>query len=94
MVDHFIYFAKYTSIGKAIKYLKSITRCGNMNARAKLWKDYLEMCTQLKYDLKNDFVLKPKDLKARSMRWYSERYEMQRKKRTRKIKKLNKCMVK
>ena len=53
---------EYTTVYKAIKYLDKFVRL-NHNAVGD-WFDYLRMCKELKYDMKNSFVLFPNDLKA------------------------------
>lgn len=60
-----VQFKEYTTIHKAVRYLSSVKRIGDMKKRAQVWKDYIRMCKQLKYDLNNDFVLFPRDLKLR-----------------------------
>lgn len=53
---------EYTTIYKAIKYLDKFVRTSH-NALGD-WFDYLGMCKELKYDMKNSFVLFPKSLKS------------------------------
>lgn len=53
---------KYTTIYKAIKYLDKFVK-SNRNALGD-WLDYLKMCKELRYDMRNSFVLFPNDLKA------------------------------
>lgn len=48
---------KYTSIGKAIKYMLTV--------KNNVYKDYLNMCKELKIDLSNTFNLFPKNLQQR-----------------------------
>ncbi len=64
-----IFFAisKYSSIHKTIKYLeKQKTILDNPISNIIItWKDYLDKCIQLKYNLSNEFILFPKKLKER-----------------------------
>lgn len=53
---------EYTTVYKAIKYLNKFVK-SNDNALGD-WLDYLNMCKELKYDMRNSFVLFPNDLKA------------------------------
>lgn len=46
---------------KAKNYVEKHTSI-NRNTTLQLWKDYLEFATKLKYDLKNDVVIYPKNL--------------------------------
>lgn len=51
----------YTTIYKAIKYIEPFMKENRHAYRD--WIDYLHMCEKLQYDMKNTFVLFPKDLK-------------------------------
>lgn len=64
-LEHITKFLKYTTMGKAIKYLKSLKKVRSIAEGARLWDDYINMCSKLRYDLNNDFILFPKDLKTR-----------------------------
>ena len=60
---------KYTSLNKAIKYIK-IPSDGYVDSRKiDIWKDYLEFCKVLKIDLKKDLNLFPRDLKLKHDRY-------------------------
>lgn len=51
----------YTTVHKAIKYIAPFMKENSHAYRD--WLDYLSMCEKLQYDMKNTFVLFPKDLK-------------------------------
>ena len=53
---------KYTTVYKAIKYLDKFVRLRSNSVGD--WFDYLRMCKELKYDMKNSFVLFPNSLKS------------------------------
>lgn len=55
---------EYTTITKAIRYLRDNRAYGTYEHLLIDWTDYIENCKTLKYDLKNEFVLFPKHLKA------------------------------
>lgn len=87
--------AKYMTISKAIKYLtkqleiQKVTR-EKITIRNLIidWKDYIEDCEKLKFNLRNDFVLFPKDLIKRH-RETSEMVKVENEKEiTKNIKKL------
>ncbi|NFR57680.1 hypothetical protein AL714_17060 [Clostridium botulinum] len=63
----FFAISKYSSIHKTIKYLeKQKTILNNPISNIIItWKDYLDKCIQLKYNLSNEFILFPKKLKER-----------------------------
>ncbi|MBO0527044.1 hypothetical protein EXQ42_06285 [Clostridium botulinum] len=63
----FFAISKYSSIHKTIKYLeKQKTILDNPISNIIItWKDYLDKCIQLKYNLSNEFILFPKKLKER-----------------------------
>ncbi|NFE18688.1 hypothetical protein FC751_06050 [Clostridium botulinum] len=65
--NDFFTIRKYSSFHKTIKYLeKQKTILNNpMSNMIITWKDYLEKCIQLEYDLSNEFILFPKNLKER-----------------------------
>lgn len=92
-LSYFTYFLKYTTVHKAIKFISIITGVGGYKQRAELWKDYLEMCKQLKYDLKNDFVLFPRDLKLRHDQCVTEINAINEKKRLKEENKKNKAIA-
>lgn len=87
--------AKYMTVSKAIKYLtkqleiQKITR-EKITIRNLIidWKDYIEDCEKLKFNLRNDFVLFPNDLIKRH-RETSEMIKVENEKEiTKNIKKL------
>lgn len=54
----------YTTLYKAIKYLQSQCKTyEHKNLSIRDWFDYLHMCEQLEYDMKNSFIIFPRDLK-------------------------------
>ncbi|MBD5631130.1 PcfJ domain-containing protein [Clostridium botulinum] len=63
----FFAISKYSSIHKTIKYLeKQKTILDNPISNIIItWKDYLDKCIQLKYNLSNEFILFPKKLNSR-----------------------------
>lgn len=78
--ETFFSLSKFSSVNKTVKYiskqaniLKAVAPHSgylykNHNYENDVlieWNDYIEKCKSLKYDLKNDFVLFPKDLKKR-----------------------------
>ncbi len=54
------------------------------------WKDYIGWCKRLKYDMKNEFILYPKNLKEAHDRLYERIKELDDKKKRRERAKLNK----
>lgn len=62
----FIRMTKHTTNHQIIKYIKSQTKV-KYSASSVLhdWIDYLRQCEELKFDIKNTFVLFPKDLQAK-----------------------------
>jgi len=56
---------KYSNINKILKYLES-QRGGSITSYYIVtdWRDYLKTCEKLKFDLKNEFILFPRNLKA------------------------------
>lgn len=62
---------KYTTIHKMIKYITSqVTKNMTINNTFTDWGDYIRNCKVLEYDLKNDFILFPRDLKEAHDRVY------------------------
>jgi DNA-directed RNA polymerase subunit RPC12/RpoP len=56
---------RYSNINKILKYLESQRNKG-ITSRYIVsdWRDYLKTCEKLKFNLKNEFILFPKNLKA------------------------------
>lgn len=65
--EDFLRLMEYSKPGKIIKYLKHNNRTlvSSRMAYTKLYEDYLGLARQIGYDLRNDFVLFPKQLKLR-----------------------------
>ena len=63
--DSCIKYLKYTSLEKLLKYIESIEIGWNYSTmyRSGDWVDYIEMAEKLKWDLKNDMVLFPRDFR-------------------------------
>ncbi|MBN2827401.1 MAG: PcfJ domain-containing protein [Tissierellales bacterium] len=64
LLYHITEILKYTSITKAINYLKK-AEDQKYKLRLDTWKDYIELCHKLKYDLKDSMTLYPRHLKKR-----------------------------
>lgn len=65
-------YTKYTTINRILKYIESQSSdVSEMRDVFSDWKDYVEDCKLLKYDLGNDFVLFPKDLAKTHRETYS-----------------------
>jgi hypothetical protein len=67
-VDTEIFSLKVSTTYKITKYFRPLIRddgWGERNAHGafSLWKDYIGFCKGLKWDIKNEFILFPKDLK-------------------------------
>lgn len=59
-----IKISKYTTVHKMIKYIKSqVTADRYIKDTFSDWVDYIKFCNILKYNLKNKFILFPKNLK-------------------------------
>lgn len=60
-----IKYLKHTTVEKLLKYLEKIksryTWCDTIMNRSGDWADYMEMAEKLKWDLKDDMILFPKD---------------------------------
>lgn len=70
-IENVIRIAKYTTVHQILKYIQSQSQIySNINDALNDWKDYLDDCEILKYDLKNSFILFPKNLKKAHDRTY------------------------
>ena len=87
-IDTFFYISKYTTSHKIIKYMDSQN---NKYYSLIDWKDYITNCELLNYDLKNEFILFPKNLKEKhdelislitknNLKRYNEKIKQQHKK--------------
>ena len=80
---------KYTTLHKIEKYTDKNNPADIKNF-FDLWGDYLRFCNELGYDMKNDFVLFPKDLKKSHDECYRDLERKKQEERKRKIKTENK----
>lgn len=56
---------EFATLHKTLKYLRQGCRSDSgMKERFKDWRDYLRFCKKLQYDLTNEFILFPKNLKT------------------------------
>lgn len=62
-LDSLNVLAKYATVGKALRYLRENSKNNSVNNMIRDWLDYIENCKTLKYDLKNEFILFPRNLK-------------------------------
>jgi len=70
-IDRLLAMTEYTTIYKIIKYIKEqTTEHRNKGDTFRDWVDYIENCKKLRYNLKNEFVLFPRDLTAAHDRAY------------------------
>lgn len=70
-IERVIEMAKYTTVHKMVKYIKSQTPKNiDVGDTFRDWGDYIKNCKILEYDLKNEFVLFPKDFKEAHDRVY------------------------
>lgn len=56
---------EFATLHKTLKYLRQGCRSDKgMKNQFKDWRDYIRFCKKLRYDLTNEFIVFPKDLKA------------------------------
>lgn len=60
-IDRIENILKYVPVVKALRYLRELP--AHISEKETIYSDYLESCVKLKQDIKNSFVLFPKDLK-------------------------------
>lgn len=64
--NHFPYFLEFSTPARIFKYIKSQSNKDYSLCNVMIdWKDYINQCIHLEYDLQNDFILYPADLKSR-----------------------------